>query len=205
MSILKVKFTAQIRSASQGNLTIPISSFSARTTLSAQPRSTRVYQPGVSAAVWSTYMKPVVTTALSIVIPSFNYLTPIAARITDGYITVVKWINNQPTTLLIVPITDPRLDQGSKSNSITLNGEQVTYPFTITTLPTRQVIITNYNYIRQSISTGVRCALNNNINIGEFMLIDTVPYRVSQITVWDSEAYGTMELTSQPISFGYVN
>ena len=204
MPILKVKFTAQIKSTSQGPLTIPISSFSARTSLYAEPRSTRVYQPGTTTAIWVQYMRPVVNTALSIVVPGYNFLSPISLRI-PGYITITKWLNNKPTLLGSVPIKTPRTDTGSRSNSITLSGELVSHPFTITSLPTREVPVTNYNYIRQSVSTGVRCGLNNNINVGEFMLVDTIPYRVTQVSIWDSEAYGSMELTSQPISFGYVN
>jgi len=150
-------------------------------------------------------MRPVVSTSLSLVVPGYNHLSDISLRISDGYIKITKWINNKPIILGNVPIKTPRTDTGSKSSSITLSGELVSYPFTITSLPTNEVEITNYNYIRQSVSTGIRCGLNNNINIGEFMLIDTVPYRVTQISIWDSEAYGTMELTSQPISFGYVN
>ena len=204
MPIQKVKFTAQIQSSSQGNITIPISSFAARTSLYTEPRSTNVHTPQ-GESHWVQYMRPVVYHSLSIVIPSHNYISAVSARISDGYINVIKWIDNVPKSLGSVPIESPRIDVGSKSSSITLSGETITNPFTITTLPTREVEITDYDYIRQSVNTSVRCGLNNNINIGEFMLIGTVPYRVTQIALWDSEAYGTMELTSQPMSFGYVN
>lgn len=209
--ILSSRYRAYITSPLHSPLQLPISSFSVRINLNAEQRSTKIHSPQGSVE-WAQYMKPVVSTYAEVTIPTFNLMPEIVARMktnnrstaTQGRLLVYRVLGNTPDLLASVPTQRGRSDEGSRKNSVTISGDITSTPWGHNNLPTKQVNITNISYLRIEATVGVRCGLNNIISIGEMMMINGMTYRVTQLSQWVSEIYGSMELTSQPISFGYV-
>lgn len=154
--IINIRARFILSSAAHGDITIPISSFSAR-------------------------IRSGAPSYLSIVVPNYDdYIAAIEARAADGimylYLARDAVVFNE---LIHVDLEDINYDRGGNNQSITLAGHR-----TFTNPAPVNVVVTGYSYISRSGNVlRMRCGVHNDIDARDRVITPEVAFTVGVVSI----------------------